>query len=212
MENQKHLYIKRAQAVILALPAIAIGLYPGIYFLIDRRFGLLGTKSDALLSNTYWNINFYAHIIFGGIALLIGWLQFNKKLRGTKTSLHRAVGKVYIGCVFISAMAGIYIGWFATGGWVPAAGFITLGITWFYTTLAGYVAIRKGQVVLHQKLMIFSYAACFAAVTLRIWLPVLTSVTGDFFIGYSITAWMAFVPNLIVAYFIARRVKPEMNL
>jgi hypothetical protein len=36
-------------------------------------------------------------------------------------------------------------------------------------------------------------------------LPTMVWVTGDFFIGYPIAAWLAFIPNMVAAYFIARR-------
>ncbi len=60
---------------------VLIGLYPVTYFLLDRNFGLLSTKTQELLLDNLWNINFYGHIVFGGVALLIGWIQFNSKLR-----------------------------------------------------------------------------------------------------------------------------------
>ncbi|GAB4428835.1 MAG: hypothetical protein OHK0039_47410 [Bacteroidia bacterium] len=44
-----------------------------------------------------------------------------------------------------------------------------------------------------------SYAACFAAVTLRLWLPILTALLGDFLPAYRIVAWLCWVPNLLVA-------------
>jgi uncharacterized membrane protein len=202
--------MKKVRWIVFAVVAVIVGLYPGIYFIINRKFGLLGTKSNSLLNDTLWNINFYTHIILGGIALLIGWLQFNKQLRNNKPEIHRTIGKVYIICVLISAVAGIYIGWFATGGWITSTAFITLGIIWFYTTSAAFIAIKKGQVLFHEKLMIFSYAATFGAVTLRIWLPTMVWITGDFFVGYPIAAWLAFVPNMIVAYFITRA-KPSLS-
>jgi len=82
--------------------AILIGLYPSIYFLIDRNFGLLSSKSNEILTSTIWNIAFYIHIILGGLALLIGWLQFNSKIRIKRVKLHRLIGKVYIVSVFFS--------------------------------------------------------------------------------------------------------------
>ena len=57
------------------------------------------------------------------------------------------------------------------------------------------------------KFMIFSFAACFAAVTLRIWLPILTSIMGEFNSAYRIVAWLCWVPNIIVAFFIVRNAK-----
>ena len=81
---------------LISVLAIIIGLYPIIYFLIDRRFGLLSTKSAVLLENIGWNIGFYIHIIFGGIALLIGWIQFNPKIRAKYIRLHKIIGKLYL--------------------------------------------------------------------------------------------------------------------
>jgi hypothetical protein len=57
--------------VVFAVLAVTIGLYPLMYFVVDREFGLLASKSDELLSNTLWNIGFYGHILLGGFALLI---------------------------------------------------------------------------------------------------------------------------------------------
>ncbi|WP_406825185.1 DUF2306 domain-containing protein [Pedobacter sp. KACC 23697] len=197
--------LKKGLWVLFASFALLIGLYPTIYFLIDRKFGLLNSKSVALLSNTCWNIGFYTHIIFGGIALLIGWTQFSSKMRNRRMALHRKLGKVYVISVLLSALAGICIGFFATGGWVSSAGFICLGIVWFYTTLKAYLYIKHGEIVKHQKMMVYSYAACFAAVTLRIWLPILTIMYGDFFKAYLVVAWLCWIPNLIVAYLITRK-------
>ncbi len=185
--------------------AVLIGLYPIIYFFVDRSFGLLGSKPAWLLSSIYWNTGFYLHIIPGGVALLIGWMQFSTKLRLRYLSLHRGIGKIYVVAAIVSAMAGISIGFFATGGFIAAAGFICLGIVWFTTTLYAFVSIRQGKIVAHQRLMIYSYAACFAAVTLRIWLPLLTTWLGDFNTAYRIVAWLCWLPNMFVASLLCRR-------
>lgn len=190
---------------VFAFFSVAIGLYPIAYFLVNRKFGLLASKSDELLSNLIWNIGFYGHIVLGGVALLVGWSQFSKKLRSKKLKLHRSLGKVYVISVIISAVCGIYIGFFATGGLISSAGFISLGIIWFTTTLRAFLYIKRGEVTKHQKMMIYSYAACFAAVTLRIWLPILTGIVGDFVPAYRIVAWLCWVPNLLFAYFLVKK-------
>lgn len=200
---------QRISKTILALLAIIIGPYPGIYFILeDRTFGLLSTKRAELLANTFWNMGFYTHIIFGGIALLVGWMQFNQKLLQNNSSLHRRIGKVYVVSVLLSSLAGIGIGFAATGGPIASTGFISLGLIWFSTTLMAYQKIRTSEIEQHRKLMIYSYAACFAAVTLRIWLPPLMFIYGDFESAYKIVAWLCWVPNLIVASFIVKRLKP----
>lgn len=193
---------KKIPYYLLALCCVSIGLYPSIYFIIDRRFGLLASKSAALLADNLWNIMFYTHIILGGIALLIGWLQFHKKLRVKNINLHRTIGKIYIVSCLLSGIAGFYIALYATGGISPKLGFTAMAIFWFCSTLFGFTTIKKGNIIQHQKLMIYSYAACFSAVTLRIWLPILSSLLGGFLPAYRIVAWLSWVPNIIVAYFI----------
>ena len=189
--------------------ATLIGLYPAIYFLVDRNFGLLSSKSAELLTNTLWNIGFYTHIILGGLALLIGWTQFSPKMRKWNLKLHRQIGKIYLVSVLLSAIASIYIGFFATGGTVASLGFIGLGIVWFYTTLKAYLYVRNGEIEKHQRMMVYSYAACFAAVTLRIWLPLLTMYFGNFEKAYIIVAWLCWIPNLLVACLITRRLAAQ---
>lgn len=185
--------------------SLIIGLYPLAYFIQDRKFGLLGTKSEALLSDLVWNIAFYGHIIPGGIALFIGWLQFSKKLRTKNISLHRNIGKVYVTTVLLSGVCALYIGYFATGRPITSVGFMTMGVFWLLTTWLAYTEIKKGEIIKHQKMMIYSYALCFSAVTLRIWMPILMGIFGDFITAYKIVAYLSWIPNLIVAYFITRK-------
>ena len=181
--------------------AIGVGLYPLLYFVFDDDFGLLASKSDELLANVLWNIGFYGHILLGELALLVGWVQFSKKLRNTNLKRHRTIGKIYVVAALISGVCGFFIAFYANGGLITTIGFMCLAIIWLFSTLKAYFAVRKGDLQLHQGMMIYSYAACFAAVTLRIWLPLLSLVFQDFTIAYRIVAWLCWVPNIIVAFF-----------
>ncbi len=191
--------------IVFATLAIFIGLYPAMYLIMPQDAGLLASKSTEILNNLVWKIGFYGHISFGGLALLTGWSQFSKKIRTKKLQLHRNLGKVYVFSVFVSGICAVYIGFFATGGFITALGFILLGLIWLFTTGKAYSAIKRKDLTLHQGMMIYSYAACFAAVTLRIWLPLLTMAFGEFLIAYKIVAWLCWVPNLIFAYLWVRR-------
>ncbi|WP_422348845.1 DUF2306 domain-containing protein [Flagellimonas sp.] len=191
--------------VVFAFLAIGVGFYPILYWVTSEPFGLLLGKAPALLESHLWNIGFYGHITFGGIALLTGWSQFSKKLRSRKLKLHRNLGKIYVISALISGVCAVYIGFYATGGWITSLGFIGLGLVWLYTTFKAYLAVRAKDLGLHQGMMIYSYAACFAAVTLRIWLPLLTLAFGEFLIAYKIVAWLCWVPNIFFAYFWVRK-------
>ena len=172
---------------------------------------MLGTKSNMLLADFFWNAAFYTHIIFGGVALLIGWIQFSTTSRKKYLYLHKTIGKIYIVCVLLSSIAGLYIAFYATGGWVTTLAFITLDLIWFYTTISAFASIKNGDITRHENLMIYSYAAIFGAVTLRIWLPLTTLVLGNFFKAYPIAAWLAFVPNMMIAFFIVKNKHLKLN-
>jgi uncharacterized membrane protein len=200
--------MKKASWITFGVLSTIVGLYPVIYFVIDKRFGLLGLKPVALLSDNLYNAAFYGHIVPGGLALLIGWMQFSAKLRRTNSKLHRVIGKTYVVSVLISGISGLYIALYATGGIGTMLGFISSDVVWLTTTILGLNAIRRYRIDKHKKLMIYSYAVCFSAVTLRIWLPLLEISTGNFLDAYSIVAWLSWIPNIIFAYYLTNRIIP----
>jgi hypothetical protein len=59
----------------------------------------------------------------------------------------------------------------------------------------------------HREMMIYSYAACLAAVTLRIYLPILSFVFHDFIKAYLMVAWISWLPNLAAAFYIIKQRK-----
>ena len=188
--------------------AVVIGLYPFTYLVFDMSPGLLSSKSTELLKNKIWFGAFYQHILLGGIALLAGWLQFSKRFRNRNINFHRNLGKVYLIAVAFSGMAALFIAQYATGGIVSMIGFTGLAIGWLFTSLQAYLAIRRKDIDRHQRWMIRSYALCWAAVTLRIWLPLFQFAAGiEFLTAYRIIAWLCWVPNLIVAEMIIRNLK-----
>jgi hypothetical protein len=67
------------------------------------------------------------------------------------------------------------------------------------------VCARRRRIDLHRAWMLRSYSLTFAAVTLRIWLP-LSQVAGlPFLPSYQAIAWLCWVPNLIVVeWFVLR--------
>jgi hypothetical protein len=182
-----------------------------IPFATEEKFGIMNLKPDQILADKMWRIGFYTHIFFGGIALLIGWLLFVRKIRVSYLNIHRNIGKVYVVSVLLASLAGIYIGFYATGGWVAATGFICLGIAWFYSTLTAYLHVRNKQIVKHETMMIFRYALCFSAVTLRIYLTLSVVLDIEFITAYKFIAWFCWLPNLFVAYLITKRQRFERN-
>jgi uncharacterized membrane protein len=191
--------------------AISIGLYPLVYFLFDMSNGLMSSKSAQLLGNRLWQIGFYTHTTLGGLALLSGCTQFLSGLRQKRLPLHRNLGKVYVAAVMLSGTAGLGIAFAASGGLWAQMGFAALGFLWLYTTAKAFLAIKKRDIAEHQNWMTRSYALCFGAVTLRLWMPLFLGALGmSFDFAYPIIAWISWVPNLLVAEWIIRRPKPHL--
>ena len=202
--------MKKLTWVIFGSLCVFISFYPIQYLLADKPIALLLSKSSELLRSNVYNIFFYSHITLGGVALLIGWLQFSKKLRSKNIKLHRVIGKIYVASVLISGTAGFYIALFATGGLSPKLGFSLGAVVWIILTYLGFSTIRKGNIEAHRKYMMYSYAGTFGAVTLRLWLPLLILIFGEFIIAYKIVAWLSWLPNLIVVYFMLKK-KASLN-
>jgi uncharacterized membrane protein len=194
----------------LAALCLIIGAYPLVYLVADGKIGLLQRKSDALVIDPWWRLGFYAHIASGGIALFVGWSQFVKSWRNRCLKLHRVFGKLYVLMVCVSGLAAVSISPQTSTGWIAGLGFGSLSVVWLCVTLLAYKSIRQGNVHRHQCMMVYSYSACCAAVTLRLWLPLLLGVLRlDFAIAYPIVAWLCWVPNLLVAYSINSRALNE---
>ena len=105
----------------------------------------------------------------------------------------------------LAAVGGAYSAVFATGGFGNQLGFFLLAVAWFYTTLMAFITIRQGKVQSHKNWMTYSYAATFAAVTLRIFLPLWMSMGIPFEEAYNAISWFCWVPNLAIAQWIINK-------
>ena len=81
------------------------------------------------------------------------------------------------------------------------------------TTLVAYARIRQRRVAEHREAMIFSFSCIFAAVTLRVELPLLVlAFQGDFPPAYAIVSWLCWVPNLAWASWYVTRSRQHDDL
>jgi uncharacterized membrane protein len=142
----------------------------------------------------------YAHVFSAAFALLLGPLQFSTALRRKYPKLHRWLGRLYLSLgVLIGGMSGLYIAQFAYGGWVARTGFAALSLCWLITGWFAYRAIRRGAVAEHKKWMVRNFALAFAAVMLRIYVPLFVIAGVPFATAYPIIAWLCWVPTVLVA-------------
>ncbi len=150
---------------------------------------------------------FILHISASPIALALGALQFFPRLRSRRPRLHRWIGRIYGVAILVGGASGLVIALGAKGGIAANFGFALLSLLWIGITANAVRLAMAGRIAEHRRWMIRSFALTFAAVTLRLYL--LGFMAG----GFSYTeaspylAWMCWVPNLIIAEMIVRRVR-----
>ena len=123
--------------------------------------------------------------------------------------IHRWLGRAYLGFgVLVGGLSALYLAQFAYGGPAARIGFGALGLAWLYTGLRAFLAIRSGAVADHRRWMIRNFALTFAAVMLRLYLPVSLAAGADFERAYAVIAWLCWVPNLLLVEWLFNRSRP----
>jgi hypothetical protein len=137
--------------------------------------------------------------------MILGAFQFLKVLRTKQPTIHRWMGRIYIAACLVGGAAGLSIALYSSAGPVAGWGFFFLAVLWLFTTIMAWTSALRRDFTAHERWMIRSFALCFAAVTLRLQLPVgmvlgaYGVIPNDFSTAYRIIAWSCWVPNLIVA-------------
>ena len=140
----------------------------------------------------------YIHIVAATFALMIGPFQFSDNLRARFPAFHQILGRLYLGMgVLIGGLSALYMAQFAYGGQIAQAGFATLAVFWLVSGLMGYRAIRQRNFSEHRQWMVRNFSLTFAAVTLRLYIPLSEAIGIAFVDAYPIISWVSWVPNLI---------------
>jgi hypothetical protein len=146
-----------------------------------------------------------AHAGIAATALILGVLQFFPALRARWPAWHRRAGTLYVICSLIGGVAGLLLAVGVSTGPIAATGFAALAVVWMVCTANAWRYARARDFVRHPRWMMRSYAMAFAAVTLRLYLPIIFVAHIDFATGYRAIAWLCWVPNLIVVELWMRR-------
>lgn len=156
---------------------------------------------------SWWRACFYTHVFTSCLVLVAGFTQFAPWLLGRYPRVHRLMGWTYLIIVtLVSGPAAFVMALYANGGLPARTSFTLLAALWIgFTLAAGYYAFRR-KFVLHGAYMLRSYALTLSAITLRGYTYILEVTTyaspRDIYIT---TAWLSWVPNLLVAEWLIRR-------
>lgn len=147
----------------------------------------------------------YTHIFCSCVALILGPVQFSRRLRQTHQDLHRWLGRIYLGVgVLAGGVSGLYMSMLASGGAVAKLGFACLALAWLYTGGQALLAVRQGRISQHRRWMVLNFSLTLAAVTLRLYLPAALVAGVAFEAAYPAIAWLCWVPNLGAAILLCR--------
>jgi uncharacterized membrane protein len=152
------------------------------------------------------------HASGGAIALLAGPLQFVPRFRESNWNRHRLLGWIYCGTVLLGWCASLWIAPHAQTGWIASAGFLALGAAWIVATGLAVRFILRGDALRHRRWMIRSFALTAAAITLRIYLPLIFVFHWPFSIAYPAIAWLCWIPNALAAEVYLRFVPTPSSL
>ncbi|NRB19023.1 MAG: DUF2306 domain-containing protein [Rhodobacteraceae bacterium] len=147
---------------------------------------------------------FFAHITLAPVALMLMPFQFWTWLRARRPKVHRWIGRAFGVSILLAGVGGLLMAAGTTAGPVAAWGFGALAVLWLGSTGYGIWLAQQGRIAEHQRWMIRSAALTFAAVTLRLYMPLLFMTLGGE-AGYTAVAWLCWLPNLLVAEWYLRR-------
>ena len=185
--------VMTVSAAIIAAYAIAVLVVPGMRApFLQQRFMTMPLAATL-------------HLAGAAVALVVGPLQHNSRLRGRFLNMHRWTGRAYVLAVLLGGAAALRLATVAQGGLPAHVGFGLLAVLWLLATGQAYRDIRAGDQDSHRRWMTRSYAFTFAAVTLRIYLPLSQVVGIPFEPAYQTISWLCWVPNLILAEWVILR-------
>jgi uncharacterized membrane protein len=174
-----------------------------VFVLLTRDRTLLDPHS--LLRQRYAAIPWlmWAHGIPGALALLLGVFQFSNRLRQRHLQLHRVLGRVYVGCVAISAPVAIVVSISLPVMTLTMASIIQ-ALGWLATTATGLYCVRTGRIQQHREWMMRSYPFAMVFIVVRAInsIPAIARMgePGIASVVWSVIATACFLPSFVIAW------------
>jgi uncharacterized membrane protein len=124
--------------------------------LFDGRFGQLRLAT-------------LAHVIPGGLFLLLAPLQFSSRVRKRYRSLHRWNGRLLVVAALTSAVPALYFGLVMPfGGLAESIAVAMFGGLFMASVIIAVIAIRTGDVTRHREWMLRAFAVAIAISVVRL--------------------------------------------
>ena len=187
---------------LMLVSSVAIAAYAVIGYAVLTPGQTVHPAMQAAYAAYPWRI--LIHVAASLVALATGPWQFIPALR-RRQALHRGLGGVYFGAVFVGGLAGFFTAFIAQGGFVSQLGFVVLSLLWVGAAIRALRAVKLGDYVAHEAWAIRCFALTFSAVTIRLQLGMGFASGQRFEDFYWMLSWTSWIPNLLVAEWIIRR-------
>jgi hypothetical protein len=183
-----------------------------LYIGFDKHVDFLQTKQFIYEINS-WRFSFYIHVFTGILIYISGGLQFLISHQ-KRPNLHRFLGYLYVGFIFITFPAVLIMSFRANGGYVAQIGFVIQSLLWLLCTWFGLRAILKNKPTTHKRFMIRSYALTLGAFTLRFLAFLIGMMRVDLHpnVKYTFIAWGSWIINLLIAEWIIKKMNFSSQL
>jgi hypothetical protein len=145
------------------------------------------------------------HIIPASIFIVLGPLQFSRRLRARFPAWHRRSGRVFFVCRAVIGITALVMSFAmpSIGGVNQAASTILFGLFFCFCLYKAYKHILKREIELHREWMIRAYSIGLAVATIRLIVGIFfatsrfSGLTPYEFFGTAF--WIGFVLHLIAA-------------
>jgi hypothetical protein len=150
-------------------------------------------------------LGLWGHLIFAPLAMLLAPVQLSSRLRARWPRAHRISGYVSAVAILLGGMSSLGLAATFEGSEWARLGFILLALLWMGFTALGIRYAIARDYARHRVWMLRGIAMTFAAVTLRMIMPVLIANGWSVLETYDVTAWASWVINLAVVEVWLRR-------
>lgn len=155
---------------------------------------------------------FMIHALTGGIVLIIGPLQFNRRLHARWRALHRALGRVYVASIWLASVTGLWSAAFFAAGIAAQIAFGLVAVLWFAATTHAFLQARARDFTAHREWMIRSFALSLFFVTFPFWVEGLARTSLPQAVSYPIGVFLGWSLNLLVAEIWIRRSRGQSTI
>ncbi len=178
------------------LSALSLLIALGSLRVLFLPFPLVMPGMAHFVTEAPWRL--WGHILGGPLALALGPLQLSGWVRKRWPALHRWSGRLYGVAVLIAGLAGLTLAPTSDATGFARTGFMVLAVLWISSTGIGISYAMRGDLARHRWWMERSLGLTFAAITLRVIMAPLMAMGWTVPETYNITAWGAWILNLVV--------------